>query len=175
FFAEVRSCNDSLADLLAKVGAIGGVSIALGVVSTEGLLQRTCATTHFSASFHGIWCLKNTASPTLVDVIPHGGDGLLDNLYWDTAAALPAAYQSQKMTELDAFMYEVAAGIEASGRSPRDFVESVGRVKTPALLQVTANSLNSPIPGFRSAAVALALMNNSPGAVAHLVSVWPAV
>jgi hypothetical protein len=99
-------------------------------------------------------------------------------MFWPAVATLPAAYQAQSQVQsvplVDNLLFEVAAGVEATGLNPRIPIGASEGVQSSTLEFVASRFAASSNPDFRIAGLA-ALIPVQPSAIASVSGLWPSI
>jgi hypothetical protein len=158
-------------------GNIASSSVSV-VHPWAGLLRR--AGQVVNQSLFGIWFLTaNDASGNWgVRVArPSAGVRTMLGLYLPASPALPTgAYAYPPGTALiDALVYETAAGVQSANADPELLWGAFDSMDTPTIRAILTTSLSSKNPGTQAVGLTGSLERGLPGAIQHLVDLWPAI
>ena len=158
-------------------GSVAGSSVSV-IHPWAGLLRRSGQLVN--QSLVGIWFLSTNDASGNWDVLiarPSAGVRTMLGLYLPASPTPPTgAYAYPPTTALiDALVYETAAGVQSSNADPGLLLGAFDSIDTPAIRAMFATSLSSKDPGTQAVALAGSLERALPGAIQHLVDLWPTI
>jgi hypothetical protein len=142
--------------------------VGLGQAATPVSVSRTV---------NGIWLLRRETGSGTWDVTPtRAPDGIFYNLFWPAAGVMPASYQYPGNADsTDKLVFELAAGLEATGGDTEYILGATRNLNTPAVQTVLTRFSQAASPTFRAVGVSGLLERGQPGSVSMLIQLWPAV
>lgn len=127
-------------------------------------------------TFVGIWCLHPpTASADDWDVEAiTGPDGLFVSMSWPAVATLPDAYHVPFVPLPDTLLFELAAGVEATGGHPEIAIGATQGAQNSSVQFVANRFAASSNPDFQLAGLA-GLIPVQPSAISLVSALWPSI
>jgi hypothetical protein len=127
-----------------------------------------------NSPIEGIWCLQPGVSASWDVHAISGPDGFFGSLFWPAVAALPAVYQKPNAALPDTLLFELAAGIEASGANPELAIGAAQGAQDSSLQFVANRFATLPAPDFDIAGLAGKLPID-PSALSTVNAIWPSI
>jgi hypothetical protein len=167
------SFDISILRVLKGAAGSGTVHVSHNWMRTGGI--RIGGSPTVTGTVVGIWCLHPPNASTDdwdVEAI-NGPDGLFVSMSWPAAAALPPAYQIPFVPLADTLLFELAAGVEASGNPATAIGATLGAQSSS--VQFVANRFaTSSNPDFQIAGLA-GLIPIQPSAIGSVSAMWPSI
>lgn len=156
-------------------GSVPGPALSV-VHPWRGLLRSP---SRIDQPIRGMWFLKKEASGESWNVLTASPLGVrtIRGLYLPallTAPGDPYNYPADTPI-LDALVYEVTAGVQSSGEEPGILMGAFDGINTPVVLEMLRTCLAAGEPGLQAVGIAGSLQRQAPGAIDHLVRLWPVV
>lgn len=156
-------------------GNVPGTAVSVAH-SWAGLLRGPSRT--IEQSIYGIWFLSGgpVEAWDVLTARPRGVRTVL-GLFLPISrgpASGPYAYPAGTPL-LDALVYEVAAGLQATDEDPGLLLGAFDSMDTPAVRAVLKTCLASSKPALQAVGLAASIERKTPGAIQQLARLWPAI